>query len=105
LGQRSTALVFIDDAEEQALSFLASRSNPRLYPEKLAIALHSPTVSDATRDLLANISIGLGIYTDELPAVFGEEFNGFVEAYSWNIDRYTASLVLTCSEYLETYQV
>jgi len=104
-GQRATSLVKATDAAEQATSFLASRSNPRLYPEKLAIALHSPTVSDATRDLLANISIGLGIYTDELPAVFGEEFNGFVEAYSWNIDRYTATLVLTCSEYLETYQV
>jgi hypothetical protein len=69
----------------------------------LTIALHSPTVTDATRDALLAVINGLRVATIELPAVFGTTFDGFVEGYHWNLTRYTAELSLICSAYSETY--
>jgi hypothetical protein len=102
-GTRSTVLHNLASAQGQAADFLESRAYPRMYPEQLTIPLHSPSVSDATRDALAGVYNGLRISTTELPAVFGTTFDGFVEGYTWNLTRYTAELALTCSAYSETY--
>jgi len=102
-GTRTTQLHNSADAASQAQDFLESRAYPRMYPETITIPLHSPTVSDATRDALAAVYNGLRIKTSALPAVFGTTFDGFVEGYTWNLTRYTAELALTCSAYSETY--
>jgi hypothetical protein len=102
-GTRSTQLHNLADAQAQAADFIESRAYPRMYPEQITIPLHSPTVSDATRDSLAAVYNGLRISTEALPAVFGTTFDGFVEGYTWNLTRYTAELALTCSAYSETY--
>ena len=102
-GSRSTQLHNLADAEAQAVDFINSRAYPRMYPEEITIPLHSPTVSDATRDELAAVFTGLRVDTSELPAVFGTYFDGFVEGYAWNLTRYTADLSLICSAYSETY--
>lgn len=102
-GTRSTILHNSADALAQAQDFLESRAYPRMYPETITIPLHSPTVSDATRDALAAVYNGLRVNTSALPAVFGTTFDGFVEGYTWNLTRYTAELALTCSAYSETY--
>jgi hypothetical protein len=102
-GTRSTQLHNLADAQNQAADFIESRAFPRMYPEQITVPLHSPTVSDATRDALAAVYNGLRVSTTELPAVFGTTFDGFVEGYTWNLTRYTAELALTCSAYSETY--
>ena len=102
-GSRDTVLHNLADAENQAADFIATRAYPRMYPEQITIPLHSPTVSDATRDSLAAIYNGVRIQTSALPEVFGTSFDGFVEGYTWNLTRYTAELALTCSAYSETY--
>lgn len=102
-GTRSTQLEHSADAQSQANAFLESRAYPRTYPERLSVALHSPTVSDATRDALISMHVGASVYTQDLPAVFGTTFDGFVEGMTWNIDRYTATVSLTCSAISETY--
>jgi hypothetical protein len=102
-GTRSTTLENAADAQSQATAFLESRAYPRTYPEDLTIALHSPTVSSATRNALIDMYVGDSVYTQELPAVFGTTFDGFVEGMRWNIDRYTATLNLVCSAVSETY--
>jgi hypothetical protein len=102
-GTRSTQLHNLVDAENQATDFVESRAYPRMYPEQITVPLHSPTVSDATRDALAAVYNGLRVDTTALPAVFGTTFDGFVEGYTWNLTRYTAELALTCSAYSETY--
>jgi hypothetical protein len=103
LGTRETVLHNLADAQTQANDFVATRAYPRMYPEQLTIPLHSPTVSDATRDVLCAVYNGLRVSTTALPAVFGTTFDGFVEGYTWNLTRYTAELALTCSAYSETY--
>ena len=102
-GSRATSLEHEADAEDQANAFLESRAYPRTYPEELSIALHSPTVSDATRDALIALKVSRPIYTDALPAVFGTTFDGYVEGIKWRLDRYTATMTLVCSAVSETY--
>ena len=102
-GSRATQLENGADAQSQADAFLESRAYPRTYPEELTIPLHSPTVSDATRDALILMHVGSAVYTQDLPAVFGGTFDGFVEGIKWNIDRYTATMTLICSAISETY--
>lgn len=102
-GSRSTSLENGVDAQDQADAFVASRAYPRTYPEELTIPLHSPTVSDATRDTLIDYRVGYAVFTDALPTVFGGTFNGFVEGIKWNLTRYTAEMTLVCSAQSETY--
>jgi hypothetical protein len=102
-GSRATQLENGSDAQSQADAFLESRAFPRTYPEELTVPLHSPTVSDATRDALILMHVGSAIYTQDLPAVFGGTFDGFVEGIKWNLDRYTANMTLICSAISETY--
>lgn len=102
-GFRATQLENGTDAQSQADNFLLSRAYPRTYPEELTIPLHSPTVSDVTRDALITMKVGSAVYTQDLPAVFGGTFDGFVEGIIWNVDRYTANMTLICSAISETY--
>jgi hypothetical protein len=102
-GSRDTVLHNAADAQTQANDFISSRAYPRTYPNLLSIALHSPEVTDATRDALIAAENGTEIYTSALPAVFGTEFSGFVEGYQWNLTRYEAVIGLICSAVSETY--
>jgi hypothetical protein len=102
-GAKTTWLEGATDALNQAKDYILSRAYPRIYPEQLAIALHNPTVSDATRDALVAVYNGLRVNTSALPMVFGQTFDGFIEGWTWELTRYEALLTLNCSAYSETY--
>ena len=102
-GSRDTVLHNASDALQQAEDFITSRAYPRVYPNNLTIALHNPEVSDATRDALIAAENGTEVITSSLPAVFGTNFNGFIEGYTWNLTRYEAVITLICSAVSETY--
>jgi len=102
-GNRETVLHNAADALQQAEDFITSRAYPRVYPNELTVALHNPNVSDATRDALIAAENGTEIITSALPAVFGTNFNGFIEGYTWNLTRYEAVITLICSAVSETY--
>jgi len=102
-GTRQTTLHNTLDAEGQAEAFKDARAYPRVYPEQFIIPLHSPTVSDATRDALANVICGLPIQTSDLPDVFGTTFDGYVEGWSWAIRQKQAIITLIASAQSETY--
>ena len=102
-GSRTTQLEQLTQAQDQADKFLQSRAYPRMYPEELSVPLHSPTVTNATRDALIGVFCGSAVSSTILPAVFGTTFNGYVEGIKWNITRYTADLTMTVSAYSENY--
>jgi len=102
-GTKATWLESSADALEQAEAYLGSRAYPRIYPERISIALHSPTVTDAKRDALAAVYNGQRIKTNALPMVFGQTFDGFIEGWEWELTRYEAFLNIYCSAYSETY--
>jgi hypothetical protein len=103
VGTRDTVLHNQADALQQAQDFVASRAYPRVYPNQLTIALHNPEVTDATRDALIAAENGTEVITSSLPAVFGTNFNGYIEGYTWNLTRYEAYIDLICSSVSETY--
>ena len=102
-GTRETDLLHLADAQSQAQQFLESRAYPRTYPTTFTIPLHSSTVTNSTRDVLAAVYCGLPITTNDLPAVFGTTFQGYVEGWSWRIREKEAYLQLTTSSLEETY--
>ena len=102
-GTRSTQLHNLTDAESQADALKQARAYPRVYPEQFVIPLHSPTVSNATRNTLASVYCGLPITTTDLPAVFGTTFEGYVEGWNWRIRQKEAVLTLIASAQSETY--
>ena len=102
-ASKTTQLENGADAQEQADTYLETRAYPRNYPAVFTIPLHSPTVSDATRDQLAAVYNGMRVSIADLPAVFGQTFDGFVEGWEWNLTRYEAELSLFVSAYSETY--
>ena len=103
VGTRETQLHNQADATTQANSFIDSRAYPRVYPDTYTIALHSPNVTDATRDLLASAYCGMPISTTALPSVFGRSFDGYVEGWTWRLTKYEAFIELTCSSLQENY--
>jgi hypothetical protein len=102
-GTRETQLHNAADAQTQANDFLASRAFARVYPESLTVALHNPNVTDATRDALIIAENGTAITTSALPAVFGTNFQGYLEGYTWRLTKYEAYIDLICSAQSETY--
>lgn len=103
VGSKTTDLKHSADAQQQVTDYVKSRSYARFYPTAITVPLHSPTVSDATRDQMSLIYNGLYITCDQLPAVMGGELKAFVEGWEWSLTRYTADLTLFLSQYSETY--
>jgi hypothetical protein len=103
VGSKTTTLKNLTDAQAQVTDYIKSRAFARVYPSALTVPLHSPTVSDATRDQMAAIYNGLYITCDDLPPVMGGELKAFVEGWQWSLTRYTAELTLFLSAYSETY--
>ena len=102
-GSKTTTLKNSSDALAQATDYVKSRAFARVYPSAITVPLHSPTVSDATRDQMAAVYNGLYITCDDLPPVMGGELKAFVEGWQWSLTRYTAELTLFLSAYSETY--
>ena len=102
-GSKTTTLKNASDALAQATDYVKSRAFARVYPSAITVPLHSPTVSDATRDQMAAVYNGLYITCDDLPPVMGGELKAFVEGWQWSLTRYTAELTLFLSAYSETY--
>ena len=103
VGSKTTTLKNAGDALAQAQDYVKSRAFARVYPNALTVPLHSPTVSDATRDQMVAVYNGLYITCDDLPPVMGGELKAFVEGWQWSLTRYTAELTLFLSAYAETY--
>ena len=102
-GSKTTSLKHAADALQQAEDYVKSRAYARIYPTQITVPLHSPTVSDATRDQMAEIYNGLYITCVDLPPVMGGELKAFVEGWEWSLTRYTADLTMYLSQYSETY--
>lgn len=102
-GSRETQLHNLSDAYNQAFAFVAARSYPRLYPNTISVALHSPTVSDAKRDQLLEVFCGTPLSVDGLPPVFGNLFQGFVENYNYEITEKEMFLTMGNSSFKESY--
>ena len=77
------------DAQDQAQFYLDLRAYPRAYFDRLNFELTNANLSDAQRDALIGIFMGLPIRVTDIPTNMGSIFEGYVEGWTW-VSRYNA---------------
>ena len=96
----STQLEKKVDAEQRAQYYLDTRAFPRKELQQISLALHLDQVADVSRDALLPMRVSKPIRIDSLPtSIYPEIFAGFVEGYTWTINRNELFLTLNVSEY------
>ncbi len=92
---------FIDgdtDAEAVAERFVTFRSTPKSKFDSITYALQNPELSDANRDDLLNVFMGMPVAIANLPAnINGGSFVGYVEGWTFRSTLSGLSLSLTLS--------
>lgn len=83
------------DATSQANFYLTLRANPRGYLEQITFQLANDSISDADRDALINVFMGMPVSLSGLPSNMGSIFEGFIEGWTWQAGY--NSLALTCN--------
>jgi hypothetical protein len=96
----NTVLENQPDAEQRVDYYLETRAYPRKTVNSVTLALHLDNVSDAMRDSMLPMRISEPIKIVGLPSsVYPKAFEGFVEGYTWTINRNELFLTLNVSEY------
>ena len=90
-----TSLENLADATSQAAFYLTLRANPRGYLEQITFQLANDSISDADRDALINVFMGMPVSLSGLPSNMGSVFEGFIEGWTWQAGY--NSLALTCN--------
>ena len=86
------------DAEEIAERFVKLRAYPNPKFDSITFALQNPEISDADRDALISVFMGLPILIDKLPNnINGGSFAGYVEGWILRSSISGLSITLTVS--------
>jgi hypothetical protein len=88
------------DAEQRVEYYLETRAFPRTRLNQITLALHLDQVSDAMRDSMLPMRVSEAVSITGLPtSIFPGYFAGFVEGFTWTINRNELFLTLNVSEY------
>jgi len=88
------------DAQVQADRYVTLRAYPRTSLSSFTVQVDSSVVSDANRDKFLAMAMGEPIQISSLPIpIKNTNYRGFVEGYSFSINRYQMSLTLNSSDY------
>ena len=88
------------DAEQRVQYYLDTRAFPRRTLSSISLALHLDQVSNTMRNAMLPMRISKPIRITALPdAIYPGAFAGFVEGYTWTINRNELFLTLNVSEY------
>jgi hypothetical protein len=88
------------DAEQRVEYYLETRAFPRRTLSSINLALHLDQVSNAMRDSMFPMRVSKPISIAGLPtSIYPETFSGFVEGFTWTINRNELFLTLNISEY------
>lgn len=86
------------DALDQAEFYLSLRAQPQPNFNALTFELSNSELTDAERDVLINIFMGLPIAITDLPLnMVSGRFQGFVEGWTWRAGFNQLSLTITAS--------
>lgn len=92
------------DAQVQADRYVTLRAYPRTSLSSFTVQVDSSAVTNVDRDKFLATSMGEPIQISNLPvAIKNTTYKGFVEGYTFSINRYQTSLTLTTSDF--TYSV
>lgn len=86
------------DAQSQADFYLTLRAQPQANFNALTYELTNPELTDAERDALINVFMGLPISIPDLPLnMVSGQFLGFVEGWTWRAGFNQLALTITAS--------
>jgi hypothetical protein len=86
------------DAEEVAERFVTFRSTPKSKFDSITFALQNPEISDANRNSLLNVFMGMPVAIANLPAnINSGSFVGYVEGWTFRSTLSGLSISLTLS--------
>ena len=88
------------DAIQRVEYYLETRGFPRISLSSINLALHLDQVSNTMRDSMLPMRVSKPISIAGLPiSIYPDTFSGFVEGFTWTINRNELFLTLNVSEY------
>jgi len=86
------------DAQAQADRYIDLRAYPQAKLDRVNYQLVNPEISDATRDALISIFMGLPVQLDDLPPNMNDsQFQGFVEGWTFSASYNTLTISVNVS--------
>ena len=86
------------DAQDQADRYIDLRAYPQAKLDRVNYQLVNPEISDATRDALISIFMGLPVQLDDLPPNMNDsQFQGFVEGWTFSASYNTLTISVNVS--------
>lgn len=96
--QENSLLHDATDAQAVADRYVALRAYPRANFDQITFALGNPEIDDSDRNALLSIFMGMPVKITNLPLnVYGGEFTGYVEGWTWTSTLKGLSLTLNAS--------
>jgi hypothetical protein len=88
------------DAETLADRIVLLNAYPQPVIQGIQIQIDAPTMTQPLLDALVGVFFGMPVSITDFPALlFPNQFFGYVEGWSWDIDRFTARLTLNVSDF------
>ena len=95
-----TYLKTATDAETLADRIVLLNAYPQPVIQGIQIQIDAPTMTQPLLDALVGVFFGMPVSVTDFPALlFPNQFFGYVEGWSWDIDRFTARLTLNVSDF------
>jgi hypothetical protein len=95
----NTLLELQADAEQRVEYYLETRAFPRRTLNSINLALHLDQVSNTMRDSMLPMRVSKPISIAGLPtSIYPQTFSGFVEGFTWTINRNELFLTLNISQ-------
>jgi hypothetical protein len=88
------------DAETLADRIVLLNAYPQPVIQGIQIQIDAPTMTQPLLDALVGVFFGMPVSVTDFPALlYPNQFFGYVEGWSWDIDRFTARLTLNVSDF------
>jgi hypothetical protein len=88
------------DAETLADRIVLLNAYPQPVIQGIQIQIDAPTMTSTLLNGLVGVFFGMPVSVTDFPALlFPNQFFGYVEGWSWDIDRFTARLTLNVSDF------
>ena len=95
-----TFLKTATDAETLADRIVLLNAYPQPVIQGIRIQIDAPTMTQPLLDALVGVFFGMPVSVTDFPALlFPNQFFGYVEGWSWEVDRFTARLTLNVSDF------
>ena len=88
------------DADTLADRLVLLNAYPSPVIQGIQIQIDAPTMSSSLLNSLVGVFFGMPVSVTDFPALlYPNQFFGYVEGWSWDIDRFTARLTLNVSDF------